>query len=597
MYSLLNPNISNMKPEIDTHKFYPPPPPQKNNTQYQNRLNLSLMKTGKIYLIFLVVFFAFHAQAQTKKPFITTWETTTANESITIPTAGIGYSYTVNWGDGSTDNTTHTGAASHTYSKAGTYRVTISGTFPRIRFGTFDDDGVSISTRAADQIRTVEQWGDQMWAFSSWAFAFCSNLTINATDTPDLSNTMSFSQMFYESSLNGDISKWNVSSVTNMQAMFLESSFNGDISEWDISSITNMRNMFLSNTSMSSENYDKLLIGWSTLNTKAGETRIPSNITFSPPDLYSCRGKQRRDTLTMRYSWNITGDESVPIRTDEATLPAVTAPCQIAAADELNAPTAKNSCEEGMGTTVTAAHNIPADVFPITSDTLITWTYTDAGKSIVQTQRLIVEAIIPDESSLNELTAQCRIPDLTPPTAVNCSGETLMATTTTKTPIMRNTTITWTYRDAGNMTTQTQQVTIDDTTDPVPAEADLPTLQDCSQITSLTAPNAMDNCDGTITATTNVTPPIIASTTIMWTYRDTAGNMATQTQEVTIADTTDPVPSLSNNLSEITRQCILMQNELTPPIASDNCDGEVTATMDASRLPYYVYHNYYVDVY
>ena len=27
MEKLLNPNISNIKPEIDTHKFYYPPPP------------------------------------------------------------------------------------------------------------------------------------------------------------------------------------------------------------------------------------------------------------------------------------------------------------------------------------------------------------------------------------------------------------------------------------------------------------------------------------------------------------------------------------------------------------------------------------------
>src|SRR5690606_28212129 len=36
--------------------------------------------------------------------FITTWETTTANESITIPTTGGGYNYTVDWGDGGTDS-------------------------------------------------------------------------------------------------------------------------------------------------------------------------------------------------------------------------------------------------------------------------------------------------------------------------------------------------------------------------------------------------------------------------------------------------------------------------------------------------------------
>jgi len=50
--------------------------------------------------------------------------------------------------------------------------------------------------------------------------------------------------MFYESSFNGDISNWNVSSVTNMSYMFSESIFNGDISNWDVSSVTDMSFMF-----------------------------------------------------------------------------------------------------------------------------------------------------------------------------------------------------------------------------------------------------------------------------------------------------------------------------------------------------------------
>jgi len=52
--------------------------------------------------------------------------------------------------------------------------------------------------------------------------------------------------MFSRTPFNGDISRWNVSSVTNMYAMFEESSFNGDISGWNVSSVTNMYAMFSS---------------------------------------------------------------------------------------------------------------------------------------------------------------------------------------------------------------------------------------------------------------------------------------------------------------------------------------------------------------
>lgn len=43
----------------------------------------------------------------------------------------------------------------------------------------------------------------------------------------------------------GDISKWDVSKVTNMNSMFWGArSFNCNISEWDVSNVTNMEGMF-----------------------------------------------------------------------------------------------------------------------------------------------------------------------------------------------------------------------------------------------------------------------------------------------------------------------------------------------------------------
>ena len=46
-------------------------------------------------------------------------------------------------------------------------------------------------------------------------------------------------------SFNGDISKWDVSRVTNMVGMFYNSlAFDGDILNWDVSSVTDMSAMF-----------------------------------------------------------------------------------------------------------------------------------------------------------------------------------------------------------------------------------------------------------------------------------------------------------------------------------------------------------------
>ncbi|MBC6425082.1 MAG: BspA family leucine-rich repeat surface protein, partial [Ekhidna sp.] len=142
------------------------------------------------------------------------------------------------------------------YATADTYTITISGTFPRIQLGDFNISGLGSPTTAAGQIRSVEQWGDIAWTSMSFAFAGCENLTINASDVPDLSNGPTMLGMFNAAAFNGDISKWNTSKVTNMSATFWNANFNEDISEWDVSSVTVMSSMFLS----SSFNGD--LSGW-----------------------------------------------------------------------------------------------------------------------------------------------------------------------------------------------------------------------------------------------------------------------------------------------------------------------------------------------
>ena len=44
--------------------------------------------------------------------------------------------------------------------------------------------------------------------------------------------------MFYRTEFDGDISEWDVSSVTDMKYMFSYSKFDGDISGWDVSEVT-----------------------------------------------------------------------------------------------------------------------------------------------------------------------------------------------------------------------------------------------------------------------------------------------------------------------------------------------------------------------
>ncbi|MDE3740936.1 BspA family leucine-rich repeat surface protein [Maribacter polysaccharolyticus] len=286
--------------------------------------------------------------------FVTTWKTNNEGSSnddqITIPTGDGTFAYTVDWGDGTTDTAVYTGDATHTYAAEGTYTVSISGDFPHLKFPDSGDN---------KKILTVEQWGDQTWLSMYYSFSGCTNLTINAEDTPDLSlvtdmgrmfayagsfnsdisnwnvsNVTKMGHMFYfATSFNQDISSWNVSSVTDMNLMFFRaSSFNQDISNWDVSNVSNMYSIFeaasnfdqnlgswdISNvtdmeyffddTSMSMANYDNTLIGWNTLDTAAGETQIPTGIVFTARQSNYCEAATARQDLIDTYGWSITDD-------------------------------------------------------------------------------------------------------------------------------------------------------------------------------------------------------------------------------------------------------------------------------------------------
>ncbi len=279
-------------------------------------------------------------------PFVTTWKTDMAMESITIPTTGGGYNYTVNWGDGMED-TEVTGNVSHTYATANTYRVSITGDFPRIYF----NDVTNTPGANADKILTIEKWGNIAWTSMNSAFEGCTKLTSAGTDLPDLSRVTDMADMFTQAiafnvdignwdvstvnnmksmfasarAFNQDLSNWNVSMVDNMSNMFADASlFNGDISNWDVSSVTNMFSMFastrafnqdlsdwnvenvgnfsffLSSAELSPGNYDALLIGWNALTLQSGLTFDAGNSRYTPA------GKTARAAIIRDDGWMIT---------------------------------------------------------------------------------------------------------------------------------------------------------------------------------------------------------------------------------------------------------------------------------------------------
>lgn len=197
-------------------------------------------------------------------PFVSTWQTTSPNETITLPLVeGYKYKMLVNWGDGSAESLIGAfddPAVTHTYATPGTHTISIKGRAEAWRFKDLGDK---------NKILTVQELGDLGWRDFSSAFQCCANLTTfiggNTSEvvqmsnmfraasqvTPDIgdwdtSRVTNMSLMFYRAYLaDPDVSRWNVSKVSRFNSMFYEASIaRPDTSQWDTSSATDMSRLF-----------------------------------------------------------------------------------------------------------------------------------------------------------------------------------------------------------------------------------------------------------------------------------------------------------------------------------------------------------------
>ncbi|MYB30103.1 MAG: BspA family leucine-rich repeat surface protein, partial [Cenarchaeum sp. SB0663_bin_5] len=140
--------------------------------------------------------------------FVTTWQTTTSNESITIPARG---TYTIDWGDGTTEEGV-SGSWTHTYGEAGSHTIRISDGIEKFSLAGSED---------AHKLASIDQWGYAKWTSMHKAFQGASGMIYGATDVPDLSGVTDARRMFEgAAAFDGDLSGWDVSCVKDISSMF-----------------------------------------------------------------------------------------------------------------------------------------------------------------------------------------------------------------------------------------------------------------------------------------------------------------------------------------------------------------------------------------
>ncbi len=179
----------------------------------------------------------------------TTAGTNPADKSFTFYTKDANYD--IDWGNDQTfEDTGVSGDQSHTFPTAGVHTI---------RFRNLNNVYINsfMPVKAdAGKYTSIEQWGTSVWnADMSKAFQGASNLTMTATDTPDMSAVTNMPQMFFgTTAFNGDIGGWNTALVTNMFEMFFRATaFNRDISRWNTEKVTSMSGMFSAATAFNGD--------------------------------------------------------------------------------------------------------------------------------------------------------------------------------------------------------------------------------------------------------------------------------------------------------------------------------------------------------
>lgn len=107
---------------------------------------------------------------------------------------------------------------SHTYKLAGDYEIRISSNVVDLRFclGKYAD------TVNAENLIDIKQWGAAEWFTMKHMFSDCVNMTMSATDAPNLLKDISIKGMFAGcTKFNSSLDHWDISQVSDAGGMLI----------------------------------------------------------------------------------------------------------------------------------------------------------------------------------------------------------------------------------------------------------------------------------------------------------------------------------------------------------------------------------------
>jgi len=200
--------------------------------------------------------------------FTSLWETTTASETITLPTPT---NYRVDWGDGTVTTNTN----SHEYLTANQYTIKISGEITDFKFNNGGDK---------TKILEISKFGN--FTLVNSGFYGCLNLDITANETPktvtggindafrgcslliwnisvnsiDTSVVLNIDRFFNGATIfNESVNNWDVGNKVSLVQIFASSGYNQPLNGWNVSSCLSLLNLFFR-----ARDFNQSLSSWNT---------------------------------------------------------------------------------------------------------------------------------------------------------------------------------------------------------------------------------------------------------------------------------------------------------------------------------------------